>query len=77
MKITQFPRHIFWQYKSDANLPEMVILENLLHYGDLDDLLMIPNIFSIPQIEEIQKKIESQARFKKRAYFIKKILLPE
>lgn len=41
MQIAPFPKHIFWQYKPDADLPDMVVLESLLSYGDLDDILKI------------------------------------
>jgi hypothetical protein len=75
MKIAPFPKHIFWQYKPDADLPDMVVLENLLLYGDLDDLLEIPRLFSNQQITEVQKRIDASRRWKKRAFFIQNILL--
>lgn len=75
MQIVQFPKHIFWQYRPDADLPESVVLENLLLYGDLEDLLNVPRYFSYKQIKEIQKKISSSQRWRKRAFFIEKILL--
>ncbi len=75
MQITQFPKHIFWQYKPNADLPDMVVLENLLLYGDLDDLLKIPHLFSEGQIAEVKEKIDAGRKWKKRAFFIQKILL--
>ena len=71
MHIAQFPKYIFWQYKPEADLPDMVVLENVLLYGDLDDLLKIPDRFSQQQITEVQKNIEASGRWKKRAFFIK------
>jgi hypothetical protein len=56
MQITQFSNYIFWQYKPDADLPDLVVLENLLLYGDLDELLKISQYFSKQQITEVQKK---------------------
>lgn len=41
MQITPFPEHIFRQYKPDADLPDMLVLESLLSYGDLHDILKI------------------------------------
>ena len=75
MQISAFPKHIFWQYKPEADLPDLVVLENSLLYGDLDDLLTIPQLFSRQQIAEVQKKIEAGNKWKKRAFFIDKILL--
>jgi len=75
MQIAQFPKHIFWQYKPNADLPDMVVLENLLMYGDLDDLLKIPHLFSERQIIEVKEKIDAGSKWKKRAFFIQKILL--
>ena len=77
MKITQFPKYIFWQYKPEADLPDLVVLENLLLYGDLEDLLKIPQLYSIPQIKVVHVTIEASRRWKKRAFFIQKILLAE
>jgi hypothetical protein len=77
MKISQFPQYLFWQYKPEADLPDLVVLENLLLYGDFEDLLKIPQLFSIPQIKVVYESIEASRRWKKRAFFIKKILLAE
>lgn len=75
MLISSFPKYIFWQYKADANLPKMVVLENVLLYGDLEDMFNIARLFTSDEIAEVQKKIEAGNRWKKRAFFIKKILL--
>ena len=75
MRIAPFPKYIFWHYKPEADLPDLVVLENLLLYGDLDDLLKIPTFFSRQQIVEVQKKIELSGRWKKRAFFIQKVIL--
>ena len=75
MQISTFPKHIFWQYKPEADLPDLVVLENLLLYGDLDDLLNAPRLFPKQQIMEVQKKIQASGKWKKRAFFINKILL--
>lgn len=56
MQISPFPKHIFWQYKPQADLPDLVVLENLLRHGDLNDLLKVPQLFSNQQIRRIQKK---------------------
>lgn len=75
MQITPFPKHIFWQYKPQADLPDLVVLENLLRYGDLDDLLKVPQLFSDQQIRGIQEKMMKGNGWKKRAFFIEQILL--
>lgn len=77
MQITQFPRYIFWQYKPEADLPDLVVLENLLLYGDLDDLLKVPKYFSSHQVKVAHNKIKAEGKWKKRAFFIQKILLSE
>ena len=75
MLISRFPRYIFWQYKADADLPKMVVLENVLLYGDLEDMFNIARLFTSHEIAEVQKKIEAGNRWKKRAFFIKNVLL--
>ena len=75
MNISSFPKHIFWQYKPDADLPRMVVLENVLLYGDLDDMLKVPQQFDVKEIAVIYKRIENNKRWLKRAFFIKNILM--
>jgi hypothetical protein len=77
MHITQYPRHIFWQYSPEADLPELVVLEKMLLYGDLDDLLALPQHFSPYHIKQVLKTIEAGGRWKKRVFFIYKIVLAE
>ena len=77
MQITQYPKHIFWEYKPEADLPDLVVLEKMLLYGDLDDLLFLPHHFSPDQIKLVLKNMEAGGRWKKRAFFIKKIVLAE
>jgi hypothetical protein len=74
MLISSFPKYIFWQYKADADLPKMVVLENVLLYGDLEDLLNISKQFTSQEISQVRKKIEAGNRWKKRTFFIKMIL---
>ncbi len=75
MLITPFSQYIFWQYKPEADLPELVVLEKVLLYGDLEDLLKIPQLFSIQQITRVLASIAPSGRWEKRAFFIKNILL--
>ena len=76
MKINSFLNYIFWQYKPDADLPDLVVLENLLLYGELDLLFTVPKLFLIQQIHEVQEKIGRMNPWGKRAFFIDQILLP-
>lgn len=75
MNISSFPKHIFWQYKTDADLPRMLVLENVLLYGDLDDMLKVPQQFDAKEIELVCRRIENDIRWLKRAFFIKNILM--
>lgn len=75
MKISSFPKHIFWQYKPDADLPRRVVLENLLLYGELDDLLKVPQQFDVSEITSVYKKFENDKKWLKRVFFIKNILI--
>ncbi len=75
MKTDPFSQYIFWSYHSSADLPIDVVAEQVLLYGDLDDLFILAE--EVPQeiLENVSRKIAESGRWVKRRNFIDKILL--
>ena len=75
MKITAFPHHLFWSYKTTADLPEELVAEQIILYGDLDDIFRLSDIVSKDVIDAVNQNIIATGRWKKRTYFVNKIIL--
>lgn len=73
MDISKFSEHIFWSYKKGANLPEDIIIKQVSLYGEIEDMILMKNLFSKEKIVRILKKIKS--RYPKRTHFIEKVIL--
>ena len=75
MKTTEFPRYIFWSYSKDADLPEQIVAEQVILYGDLDDLFRLSTLIPKETITAVNQKIQATGRWEKRTHFINKIIL--
>lgn len=75
MKITTFPKHLFWSYSAAADLPEQLVAEQVILYGDLDDLFRPSDLVSMDVIDTANQKIMARGRWKKRTFFVNKIIL--
>jgi hypothetical protein len=62
-------------YRPDSDLPEEVIVDQIIRYGDMQDLFKLPATFSADVIQKVVLKIAGQERWKKRIYFVNKIIL--
>jgi hypothetical protein len=75
MKISGFPHHLFWSYSSQADLPEELIAEQVILYGDLGDLFHLSDVLSHEIIAAANEKIIAKGRWKKRSHFVTKVIL--
>ncbi|MDQ3193660.1 MAG: hypothetical protein M3P82_01545 [Bacteroidota bacterium] len=72
---SDFPRHIFWNYKENVFLNEDIVIRNVLLYGDIEDYKKLLKHISNDSLNKIVKQLEATGKNKKRINFIKKILL--
>ncbi len=72
---SDFPRHIFWNYKERVFLNEDIVIRNVLLYGDIEDYKKLLKHISNDSLNKIVKQLEATGKNKKRINFIKKILL--
>lgn len=75
MQISNFPHHIFWSYKPDAELPDEVIAEQVLLYGDVEDMFLLTKLIPYDKITQAKNIIEATGRWQKRIYFISNVVL--
>lgn len=68
MRIDKLPFKVnyFWTYKKDADLPEEIIIEKVLIYGDFEEIFMLEKIVGKNLIKNLwEKNIRNKKRFKK------------
>jgi len=75
MEISTFPHYIFWSYNVHADLPDDVVAEQVLLYGDLDDLFRLSALLPTKTIAKANSKIKASGHWLKRTYFVDKIIL--
>jgi hypothetical protein len=75
MKIGLFPRHLFWSYDPGADLPEEIISEQVILYGDLDDIFKLSTMVPRDTIAKVNRRIATSGRWQRRTHFIDKVIL--
>ncbi|MDP1622225.1 MAG: hypothetical protein Q8M08_07785 [Bacteroidales bacterium] len=75
MEIKVFPGYLFWSYSQKADLPEELVAEHVILYGDLEDIFRLSDLVSHDIIAKVNQEIFNSGRWPKRSYFIKKVIL--
>ncbi|GAB1348709.1 hypothetical protein MASR1M107_09210 [Ignavibacteriales bacterium] len=75
MKISQFSPHIFWSYDKSKDLPEEVVIEQVLFHGELEDFDLLFKSCCKESIEKVVEKYEKEGKREKRTNFIRMIYL--
>ena len=75
ISISEFQKHIFWNYKADAALDENIIIENVILYGELSDYSKLKGLVSRDSIRKVLDKIDRTGRYRKRVNFVRKVLI--
>lgn len=75
MKIHPFSKHIFWSYKADADLPENVVVEQVIAYGEISDFRLISTLLSRQKIDEAIEQWKTKEQNKKHINFLKQVFL--
>jgi len=64
-------RHIFWSYSSGAELPDEVVIEHALKFGDIVDIINLFEIYSRDKIEDAWiKTMSCDDRFDKINHYL-------
>ncbi|MBN2175271.1 MAG: hypothetical protein JW731_14140 [Bacteroidales bacterium] len=74
MKITGFSEYPFWSYDKSADLPEEVIITQIVQYGEIKDMLGLLKIIDSKKIEKVIGSIKINRQNKKRINFFIKVI---
>lgn len=58
MQISQFSPHIFWSYDKSKELPEEVVIEQVLFNGEIEDIELLFELCSSASIEKVVKSTQ-------------------
>lgn len=75
MNIKPFSKHIFWSYKPDADLPENLVIQQVIAYGEISDFRLISKLLPPQKINEAIEKWNNKDRYEKHINFLKKVFL--
>ncbi len=69
-------KHVFWSYSPEAELPDEIIIEHTLKYGDVIDIINLFKSFSKDCITRIWlESMSHDIRFEKTNYYLKLFFL--
>jgi len=75
MNIAGFSEYPFWSYKKNADLPEEVVIRQIVLYGELRDMIRLTKFISQERIENTLKQLSSSDnRNSKRINFFRKVI---
>lgn len=74
MQINKFSKHIFWPFQEGADLPEAVIIRQVLSYGEVADLLTLNEVMPPAKVKEVILKWKDKDRYSKRINFFNKVI---
>jgi hypothetical protein len=75
MNISTFPRYLFWSYSNNADLPEEIVAEQVILFGDLEDIFQLSALVSSDVIARVNRMIAARGRWQKRCNLVDKIIL--
>jgi hypothetical protein len=75
MYITGFSKYPFWSYKKNADLPEELVIRQIVLYGEIKDMIRLKKLISVDRIDNILKQLSSSDnRNCKRVYFFRNVI---
>ena len=77
MKTIAFSPYLFWSYKKDADLPDTVIIRQVITYGEISDFRKISDTFRSDTIREAIATWKSKDRHIKHINFLEKVFLDD
>lgn len=77
MDITPFSKHIFWSWKSDADLPENLVVQQVISYGEISDFRLICKLLPPEKINEAIEKWKNKDKYTKQINFMRQVFLYE
>ncbi|MBN1416743.1 MAG: hypothetical protein JW973_16715 [Bacteroidales bacterium] len=75
MKIDGFSGHPFWSYKKTADLPEDIVILQVVLYGEIRDMIQLTRLIERDRVDNILKQLSAtDSRNFKRINFFQKVI---
>ena len=75
MNITPFSKHIFWSWKPDADLPENLVVQQVIAYGEISDFRVMCKLIPKQKIIEAIENWKRRDQYLKHIHFLKQVFL--
>ena len=73
MNTAPFSKHIFWSWKDAANLPENIVVQQVIAYGEISDFRKLAALLPKQRILEAIEKWQNKAMYAKHIHFLKQV----
>ncbi len=77
MNTAPFSKHIFWSWKNDADLPESVVVRQVIAYGEISDFRKLAALLPRQHIIVAIEKWQNKEKYAKHIHFLKQVFLYE
>jgi len=75
MNISGFSKYPFWSYKMNADLPEEIIIQQIVLYGEIKDMMRLIQVFSKEKINKVIRRLSaSNQKNIRRIHFFQKVI---
>ncbi|MDZ7742722.1 MAG: hypothetical protein U5Q03_13480 [Bacteroidota bacterium] len=74
MLISKFSKYLFWSYRKNADLPEEIVIQRVLAFGEIADLIFLNDLVPGSKIEEVLKNWKEKEKYKRRINFYNKVI---
>ena len=75
MNITPFSKHVFWSWKSNADLPENVVIQQVIAYGEISDFRQLTTLLPKQKIISAIENWQNKDKYAKHIHFMKQVFL--
>jgi len=75
MLIKNYSKQAFWNYKKDADLPQEIVCERVILYGEIEDMISLVKSADRDLLLEVLDELNKANRYRKRINFFKKVIM--
>ena len=75
MNTAPFSKHIFWSWKSNADLPESIVVQQVIAYGEISDFRKLATLLPKQTIFATIDKWHNKQKYAKHIHFLKQVFL--
>lgn len=75
INIKPFSKHIFWAWKPDADLPENVVIQQVISYGEISDFRLLSKLFPRQKIIQAIDRWKEKEKHPKQINFLNQVFL--